>query len=436
MENFKKTLFSSRRISVWGAGYLGYTKILKLQHCGFSVDLFDYTNIGIKNKIKTTGYPDKEQIYSWSVKGNIPRIDPNKINIKTKASEMFNTNVHILAFPVTDKNGSYNFKKVLDIFTHNSRRLRNSLVILQSAGVPGAWEKGFIVLLKKKVKNLYFVSAFRSDWSIEEFLNSGKKRVIAADCSESLQKGIYFYGLLNTEVKVLPSIEAAELYENAKNALQYVNTTFINQLSFAYPSTNIREMTRYILDDLELNETHLSVGAGGCKIPVSVENVLRGSKNPQFLSIIKESQESNISMILVLAEKIKRMRCKSVTIMGLSIKGNQKDIEFSPSVVIAEYLNKLGIKVLVDDPLYNSKSVKDLMPYSEKVDVLRSGLRSEVLLLMTDHDEYRYISQQDIDSLGISKARLIVDNTEILSGLSFSSETVYYLVGEGKIGKI
>jgi UDP-N-acetyl-D-mannosaminuronate dehydrogenase len=211
---------------------------------------------------------------------------------------------------------------------------------------------------------------------------------------------------------------------------------FINQLAFAYPDTNIREMTKYLLEDVELNESHLSVGSGGCKIPLSVENILQGSRNSRFLSLIKESQDSNTSMILMYAERIKRLGCKSVSIMGISVRGNQKDVDLSPSVVIAEYLNKLGIKVYIDDPLYDKAAINALLPLCKKVDILKEGLKSDALLLMATHDKYKYISQRDINSLGIRDARIIIDNVGIFKGFLFSPRTKYHLVGDGKLGNL
>jgi UDP-N-acetyl-D-mannosaminuronate dehydrogenase len=434
MENFKQQLLKTKRVSVWGAGYLGYTKILKLQSRGFKVNLFDFTNIGLRERIKKGNYPDKEQIYSWSIHGNILSPDYSKISLLANPSGMFDNNVHILAFPARDKKG-YNYTRALaKIFIAHKAALKDALVIFQSAGVPGMCDKDFISLLKNCRCKANIVCAFRSDWNLEEFLSPEKQRVIAADSEESLRKAALFYNLLGTKIKILPNIKVAELYENAKNALQYVNTMFINQLAFAYPDTNIREMTKYLLEDVKLNESHLSVGAGGCKIPLSVENILQGSKNPRFLSLIKESQDSNMSMIFMYAEKIKRLGCKSVTLMGISVQGNQKDIDLSPSIVIAEYLNKLGIKVFIDDPLYDEPTIGILLPACKKVDVLKDGLKSEALLLMANHDKYKYVSQEDINSLGIRNARIIIDNVGIFKGFSFSPKTKYHLVGDGRLG--
>lgn len=436
MKNFKEELLKTKLVSVWGAGYLGYTKLIKLQSRGFKANVFDFTKTRFDEKVKKGEYPDKEQIYSWSANGDIPVLDASKINIIRKPSQMFDSCVHIVAFSAVDRKGNNALKELAGIFVKNKRRLNGKLIIFQSAGTPGTIDKHFVTPLKKNGCNCDFVSAFRSDWAIEDYFARNEKRILAADSEGSMNKAQFFYSLLGIKFKTLATIKEAELYENAKNTFQYMTTVFINQLSFAYPDTNVRGMVKYLLNDVELNESHLCIGAGGSKIPISVESIAEGSKKPQFLSLIKESQESNMSLILNYAEAIKKIGCKSVTIMGLTVRGNQKSIDLSPSVAIAEYLNKLGIDVYIDDPLYDKKTIQKLLPFSRHVDLVKEGLKSQAVLLMTDHNRYKYFTQKDIDSLGIRNALLVIDNVALFRDFKFSPKTVYHLVGDGKMGNI
>ena len=435
MEKFKERLLKNKCVSVWGMGYLGYTEIIKLQSKGYHAKVFDYTDTGFAQKVKNHNYPETGQVYSWSINGRVPAVDFKKITLARKPDEMFGPLIHILAFPAVNRENKNLLKALAGVFLKNRKKLDGALVIFLSAGVPGAIDRHFISTLKSKC-DCAFVSSFRSDWTVEEFLSDNKKMILAADNQKSLDKAKFFYDTLGINFKVLTTIKEAELYENAKNTLQYVTTMFINQLSFAYPETNVRQMTKYLLDDVRLNESHLSIGAGGSKIPVSVENILRGSKNPNHLSLVNETQQSNTSLILNYAEIIEKMKCRSVTIMGISIRGGQKSIELSPSLVIAEYLHNRGIKVYVDDPLYNKATIKKLIPFSKPVDILREGLKSDAIFVMTDHNRYKYLIQGDVDSLKINKAKLVIDNLGLFKDFKFSNTTIYHLIGDGNLGKI
>lgn len=435
MEQFKEKLLKNKVVSVWGAGYLGYTEIMRLQSNGFKVNVFDYTDTGFNEKIKKNEYPGREQVYSWSGKDYVHPIDISKINI-AEIDSMFTSNIHIMAFPLADREGNNMLKEIVDFFVNYKGKLENSLIIFLSAWVPGTIDKSFIKILHNSNIKCSIASAFRNDWTIEEFLSDNKKRMLAATDEESLRRIKFFYELLGIKYKILPTIKEAEIYENAKNSFQFITTVFINQLALAYPDTNVRVMTEYLLEDVELNESHLSIGAGGYKMPFSLQNIIDGSVGPAFLTLLRETQNTSLSMILTYAEVIKKIGCKSVTMLGLSIKGNQKNIDLSPAVILAEYLSKLGVGVFVDDPFYDEKSLYEILPSCKVADILKDGLKSEALFVMADHSKYKYITQDNINRLGIYNARIIIDNIPLFIKFKFSSSTIYHAVGDGKMGLI
>jgi UDP-N-acetyl-D-mannosaminuronate dehydrogenase len=343
-------------------------------------------------------------------------------------------NVHFLAFPPEDRDGSSLLDNILKVFIDNKRVLNNSLIVFQSAGAPGMMEKDFVNALHDLGLNCNFASAFRSDWTVEEYLFANKQRVIAADNSEALEAVKLLYDILGINYKTLSSISEAEVYENAKNSLQYAATVFINQLALAYPDIDIRTMTGYLLDDVELNESHLSIGAGGYKMFSSVQNILAGSMSPKFLSLIREAHKNNLSMIVHYAEKVKKMGCTSATILGLTVRGEQRNIELSPSVILAEYLNKLGLKVNVDDPFYNQEALSAVLPFCRSVDITKQDLETDALFIMTDHNKFKGITQNDVENYGISKAKIIIDNIPLFNRFQFSPSTLYHAIGDGSLG--
>lgn len=435
MHNFKDRLLKDKTVSLWGVGYLGYTQLIKLQSKGFRANVFDITDTGFWAKMKKGAYPSEGQIYSWSENCEVPKVDMSKIKY-CPAPAMFDSKIHILSFPPIYLDGSNILRQLADTFVKHKSRLNGSLILFQSAITPGFIDKNFINVLKDNKINCSFASAFRSDWTVEEFLYKNKRIVLAANDETSLEKAKILYEIFGIKYKTLAGIKEAEIYENAKNTFQHVTTSFINQLAFAYPDTNVKEMTRYLLKDVELDESHLSIGAGGYKMALSVQNILDGSKNPNFLSLVKEAQDVNLSMVIEYAEKIKKRGCETVTMLGLSIKGNQKNIEMSPSVVLSGYLNKLGIKVYIDDPFYDKRSLSEVLPFARHIDILKDGMRGEVLIVMTDHDKYKYINQEDLPALKIDRAAVIIDNVSLFKNFVFPKRVVYHMVGDGKLSSI
>lgn len=434
MDKFKEKVLRTKEISVWGIGYLGYTKILKLQSKGFCVNVFDVTNSGFEEKRRDDNYPDKLMAYRWSESGNVPPLDYSNMRLVT-ADEMFTSPIHIFAFPVAYKGGEKGFlDKVTQLFIKNKNKVDDALVIFQSAGPPGTIDHYFIEPLRKTGVHCCIATAFRSDWSIEEFLMRNKKRVLSGNDAKSIRKAEFFCGLLDIKYKILSHIKEAEIYENARNGLQYTTTVFINQLAMAYHGTNVRAMTEYLLEDIELNESHLCIGAGGYKMPYFIQGILDGSQNPSALSLIQEVHKINLSIIITYAEAVKKRGIKSVAILGISVKGNQKNIDFSPSVILAEHLSISGIDVYIDDPFYDEKELAEILPRCKTIDILDKKVDVDALFVMNDHDKFKYITQDDIDRLGLSNLSIIIDNVPLFKDFRFGHSTIYHAIGDGNIG--
>jgi UDP-N-acetyl-D-mannosaminuronate dehydrogenase len=232
----------------------------------------------------------------------------------------------------------------------------------------------------------------------------------------------------------LKTIKEAEIYENARNGLQYITTVFINQLAAAYQGINIRSMTKYLLENIELNESHLCIGAGGYKMPYFIQSILEGSENPSALSLIQEVHKINLSLIITYADAIKKRGINSVAILGLSVKGNQKSIDFSPSVILAEYFSSVGITVYIDDPLYSKKELLEILPRCQVFDILADKVIVGALFIMNDHNKFKYITQKDINELGLDTIPVIIDNVPLFSNYRFGRSTIYHAIGDGRIG--
>lgn len=435
MNNFKEELLKDKTVSLWGVGYLGYTMLVWLQSKGFRANINDITNTGFDSKSRKGAYPDKEQLYSWSENSDVPKLELTKIKNCSKSS-MFGSRVHMLSFPPIDRNGNNRLRQLADVFVKHAENLEGALIVFNSFASPGFIDKNFINVLKEHKVKCSFASAFRSDWSVEEFLYKHNSVVLAANDTKSIEKAEILYKILDKKYKTLASIKEAEIYENAKNSFQYMTTSFINQLALAYPDTNVKKMTKYLLNDVELDESHLCIGSGGYKTASSVQNILEGSKNPNFLSLVKEAHQMNLSTVLQYSEIMKKHGIKGVTILGLSVKGNQKNIEMSPSVILSECLNKLNIEVYIDDPSYSRSSLAKVLPSAFYIDILKGGMRGEALFVMTNHNKYKYITSNDIKALGMDKASVIIDNVGLFRNFHFPQSVVYHTIGDGKLDLI
>jgi len=431
MNDFKELVLNTKKVSIWGIGYLGYTTILKLQEHGFCATIYDFTESRL-SELKNHEYPNKEQFNSWSKSGEVPEVNLDKVDIASDKNSLFENKIHIISFPNTENN---DYKSLANIFIKNKNKLDKSLIVFQSAGVPRNIEKSFSDELKKHKINIEIATIFRSDWTIEDFFNKSYKRVISGNNEEAIFKTELILKLLNLESIRLTNIEEAEVYENTKNALNYTMVAFFNQLSLAYPHININDLSDKILKDLNFKNISLGVSGVDYKSEQSCENILRGSSG-DFLSILKEANTTNISFLFYYVNLLKSKNVDSVTILGLSSYNSKKDFRFSPSVILSEYLNKVNIKVYIHDENLNQEELIDILPNCEFVDISCNPITSDVAVIMSLCNEYKFFTQANIYESGLFGVKYIFDNTGFFGNFKYSVNTQYHQLCDGQLEKV
>lgn len=426
-------ILKKKIISIWGFGYLGYTAALKIQERGFNIKIFDYDPKRF-DAFEKRQYPGINQRNHWSLLNFIPDLDREKITFCTNPEAMFTDSpVHLIATPIMDKGKAkgLNLKDLAGIFIKNASA--DTLVLLQAFGVPGQIDEFFCQPLKDAGVHCHVGTAFRSDWVLEEFQNDSRPQILSANTAKDMEKVKEFFGLLGIPHISLGSIKEAEVFENAKNALNYATTALVNQLALAYPSIDFQKVTKSLLAQVDLSTCQLSIGAGGYRMPFSVDALLAGSDMPECLSILKEAASVNFSTVLCYSEYLVRKNHKSVLILGITNRESQKDLAgISPSLTLAETLKERGLKVFLNDPHYSQAELKKLAPYCEAVslDSLPPGL--DAIIVMSAHSQYRYLSQEQLDAIVHPNVQLIIDNAGIFSNYHFK-HAKYHQVGDGKI---
>lgn len=431
MNDFKTMLLKTKKISVWGIGYLGYTTVLRLQDSGFNATVYDFNDERL-NSLLNEKYPNKEQLNSWSKNGKIPSINLEKVSIVKDCTLLFENDVHIISFPTTE---TVDYTTLANLFIENKDRLKNSLVIFQSAGIPKAIENEFCKLLYEKNINIEVSTVFRSDWTIEAFFNKNKTRRISGNNNVAIKNTETFINLLGLDAIKLDNINESEVYENTKNALSYTVVAFFNQLSLAYPYININELSKKLLEDIDFNNLSLGVSEVDYKSEQSIENILLGSSG-DFLSILKEANSTNISFLFYYVNLLKNKNINSVTILGLSSYNNMKDLRFSPSVMLAEYLHKENIKVYIHDDNFTKSELTDVLPYCEFVDIGSQSIISEAVFVMSLSNQYKFFTQNKIDKIGLSKVRYLLDNTGFFKEFTYNSDCIYHQLCDENLLKV
>lgn len=436
---FLKDLLKTKTVSVWGLGYLGYTTILKLQNSGFNVVAYDLTKEQL-NQFKSGNYPTQSQINSWSRLGYVPKLDYSRVKVAKNFKELFKSSyLHIIAIPESPKNSAKNSvaSQLSNIFFHHLKR--NSitpLIIFESAFIPGHIEKRFVESLKQRRvicgRNYLLGALFRTDWNTEAFVNQKDKMPIAGYCQKSLAALREVLDYLRVSTVELKSIKEAEIYVNSLNAIQAMASNFVRQLSLGYTLVNFKMLSELLFNNITLEDCAMNIGTGGRRMTFAIDYLIEGSNNPSDLTLLKEFQDINISSVLNYAEYIVRRGYKSVAILGITYRGDQKDLTLSPAVILANYLIKNSVKVVINDPFCTKDEIRHLVKNAELINFPDDLFCTDAIVLASDHSQYKHVSQSVIDKKR-KKTKLIIDNYGAWNHLDFGKGIKYHCPGDGSL---
>lgn len=436
---FLKDVLKTKTVSVWGLGYLGYTTMLKLQDRGFSAVVYDINKKQLE-LFSNKKYPTADQVASWSQMGYIPKLDYRKIKLADNPKELFRSScAHFITVPeyTSGKDRQNTVSRLAAIFAKSLKNSRiTPLVIFESASIPGHIEKYFVGPLKEQglvcSRDYYLGVMFRTDWSVEAFIKQKDKMPIGGYCAKSLEAMRELFGYLDIPAVELASLKEAEIYANSIGVIQAMVGDFIRQLALGYPPVNVKRLSGLLFKNMTLEDCAMNIGTGGTRMTFAVDNLIQGADIPGKMTLLKEFQGVNISSVLNYGEYITKHGYKSVAILGVTYKGNQKDLTLSPAITLADYLVRNSVKVLLNDPFFDKDEIRGLVKGVAVAGFPEEVFLSDVVIVASDHNEYKYLSQAMLDGLK-KKTRLVIDNHGIWSRLNFGGKIKYHQVGDGTL---
>jgi len=427
-------LLRDKTIGVWGMGYLAYTYMLQLQANDFRVRLFDLSEENLKHYRKGR-YPIPEQRHIWSATGQMPSLDFSNIEVVSEPDQMFSdrVHVHIICLPSRYLDGTYNANllKVAEIFQRNSSQAHFPIVVFQSVSGPGSVQRDFEERLGE-AKNRYLIgSAFRSDWSLEEFLSTRGEQIVAGTSEQASELIQELYRLMGKKTKTVGTLKEAEFLENASNALEFVVCAYLNELSRAYPGIDVSKLSPSIINGSRLSKCTPGLGTGGFRMPIAIDNLIRESPYSDHLSFLNEGSDINLSSMMLYVDYIKRKGYSKVLLLGVK---SAQELILSPALVIAESLLKLGVGVGLHAPSHAPSKLVSMVPGSTYFEFPNDDFsRFDVVVLVSDFPAYRMVSQDFIEEKIQDKLSLVIDNCGLWSRFTFSSGTRYHRVGDGSL---
>ncbi|MGD6843056.1 nucleotide sugar dehydrogenase [Bacillus infantis] len=245
-------------------------------------------------------------------------------------------------------------------------------------------------------------------------------RIVGGITPECTEAGAMVYSTFVKGEIIKTTAKTAEMSKLMENTFRDVNIALANELTKVCNDLEINA-----LDVIEMANKHPRVnlhtpgpGVGGHCLAVDPYFIV--SKSPDKAKIIELSRSVNTSMPHYVVENINRLmegaNGNTITLLGLTYKGNVDDIRESPAMEIRELLLQQGkYEIRSHDPHVELDWVtKD---FEEAV------MNSSLAVILTDHNEFKEL---DFGKMAKMTDKRIFDTKKIVQNLSDEIEYIHF----------
>tara|TARA_B100001057_G_scaffold406667_1_gene420117 strand:- start:67 stop:1383 length:1317 start_codon:yes stop_codon:yes gene_type:complete len=301
---------------------------------------------------------------------------------------------------------SYVYKCTKEILKYSKRK---KIVVTKSTVPIGTGDE--IEKLLGKKKKLFTVI------SNPEFLREGEAirdfrypdRIVIGSNEKkqfNIMKKLYT-PLINKGSKFFTtSRRGAELIKYASNAFLATKITFINELANLCEKSgvNIEDISLGMGSDNRIGSRFLRAGPayGGSCFPKDTKGLVSAAERYKInLSVVKSVIKSNQDRFNLLTKRIHKilgsnLKNKRISFLGVTFKPNTDDMRDSSSLKMIPYLTKKGAIVTYYDPSGEKNVFKKIKNCSYKKDIKSNCFSSDLIILLTEWDEFKSINFKSI----------------------------------------
>lgn len=426
-------------ICIFGLGYIGLPTASLFAKNGFNVIGIDI-NPEIVDKINLGISPIMEPGLNDLVKSVV---DSGKFKATTNYKEAIKeSNIMIVIVPTpVNENKKSDLTAVISACEMISSELKkDDIVIIESTIPPGTCDNIIIPLLEKNDLNVG--SDFKIAYTPERALPRNtlyemthNARVVGGIDSETTNIVANIYKqITHGEVICVKNLMTAEMIKLMENTYRDVNIALANEFAKVCEQLDIDAVNAINAANYHprVNIHSPGPGVGGHCLsidPYFIIEMVEDSDSPAKL--IKTAREINESMPLYVSNKVKNLfkehgkslQNSKVAILGVAYKANVDDTRETPAIPLINDLKSSGCEILANDPYVSAEKIKNM---GAKPVSLKEALKSDCVVLITDHDEYKNLKPKQL------KETMFVCTRPILNLDEFRKEGIIF-IGVGRI---
>jgi UDPglucose 6-dehydrogenase len=397
-------------ISIIGAGYVGLVTGACLAKLGNKVIVVDKESDKIE-KLKKGMVPIYEPGLEEMIAENrrLGRLSfSTSIQEATKATEVIFICVGTPAKP----SGEPELSAVEAVSEEIAKAMDGYRLVVEKSTVPartGEWVKRTIMLNNKEGADFDVASNpefLREGSAINDFMQPDRI-VIGVDSERARNILVELYAPLQAPI-IITDINSAELIKHASNSFLALKISYINAVAniCELVGADVVKVARGMGLDKRIGKDFLEagVGYGGSCFPKDLAAFIKMAEDAGYnFELLHVVQQINSSQRALLIRKIKELiwnlKGKRIGILGLSFKPNTDDMREAPSIEIIQKLKEEGAKVAAYDPEAMERA-KEILPDIEYCkDAYEVAEKSEVLVLLTEWDEFKNLDMRKIKDL-------------------------------------
>lgn len=393
----------SFRVAVIGTGYVGLTTGACLAHLGHTVVCADIDADKIA-KLRDGIIPIVELGLAELVTEGMASGRLSFVVGSAEAAK--NCDIAFLCVPTPQgEDGSADLSYVQRAAEEISAVLSFEAIVVNKSTVPVGSTKVVEKALKRPdVKVVSNPEFLREGSAVQDFLKPDRV-VVGSDDQAAAMKVASLYDGLSTRV-IITDPASAETIKYAANAFLATKLSFINAIAAICEGVgaDINDVVVGIGSDKRIGENFLRPGPGwgGSCFPKDSRALIKIAEDADYsFDLLKGVITVNDQQLDRVADKIRLaaggdLSGKIVAIWGLTFKAGTDDLRDSPAIAIIERLMKLGARVQAFDPTVNvvRTGIPNDLVIAASSDEATS--RADVLAVLTEWDEFKWISPSTI----------------------------------------
>jgi nucleotide sugar dehydrogenase len=428
VEVVKKIRNGELKIAIYGLGHVGAPLAAVWLRAGASVIGADKSKKVLseaKNGKTTIPEPNVNEAYEEGIQSGRFKLyeDP----IKASRDSYFK----MICVPVLsqDQGLSADLTAASEVASMIGKGLKKNDVISLNPSVPPGTTEDIVIPIIEKESGLSLKDDFCIIYNPERIyegraikdIEDNYPAIISTVGPNSSQIAFTIYSLIFKKgVLLLDSIRTAEAEKLFEGVYRDVNIALANEMAKFCEAAGIDFwQARDAANSQPFCHIHKpGIGVGGACIPVYPQFILDVANKMNVLcEVTNISRAINDGMpSYCVRQAIKLLDFadlpnSTITILGLAFRGDVSDTRYSPTYSIIKELQRFGVKeIRVHDPLVSSDpSLSNQSNVFLTSDLKKAVRKSNLIILSTDHQEYKKLDKTFFGNIPVYDGRGILD---------------------------